>query len=305
MTTSETAQPEILDNSGLTTEARGQWAQARRRFFKDKLAILGLILFSAIILGSLLEAILNPHGYMDLTTDYNQPPSWHHLFGTTTIGIDLFSASMKGVLQDIEIAFIVAIMSVVIGTTVGALAGYYGGKIDTILMRIVDLILVVPGLAILIVLSNQISGKGNASLLLALLLGALSWTYISRLVRAEFLSLRERVFVEAARALGADNRRIIFKHLVPNCIGTITVNATLTVAGAILLESTLSFLGLGLVPPEVSLGMLVQQGQAAATTQWWQFVFPASILLLIILSVFFIGDGLQSALDPRKNRVRA
>jgi peptide/nickel transport system permease protein len=305
MTTSEAAKPEILDDSGLTTESRGQWAQARHRFFKDKLAIFGLVLFTVIILGSVLEAILNPHGYMDLTADYNQPPSWHHLFGTTSIGIDLFSAAMKGVLQDIEIAFIVAIMSVVIGTTVGALAGYYGGKIDTILMRIVDLILVVPGLAILIVLLKPDLGQGKRVTPTGFAPRCVVWTYIARLVRAEFLSLRERVFVEAARALGADNRRIIFKHLVPNCIGTITVNATLTVAGAILLESTLSFLGLGLVPPEVSLGMLVQQGEQAATTQWWQFVFPASILLLIILSVFFIGDGLQSALDPRKNRVRA
>ena len=294
-----------LDNSGMSGESRSQWALARRRFFHDRLAIFGLSIFSLIIIGSIAEIILNPAGYQDLTGDYNQAPSWHHLFGTTTIGIDLFSACMKGVLQDLQIALIVSVMSVVLGTTVGALAGYYGGKVDTFLMRLVDLLLVVPVLAILIVLSNQISGKGNASLYLAFLLGALSWTYIARLVRAEFLSLRERTFVEAARALGADNRRIIFRHLIPNCIGTITVNATLTIAGAILLESTLSFLGLGLVPPEVSLGMLVQQGEEAATTQWWQFAFPASILLLIILSVFFIGDGLQSALDPRKNRARS
>ena len=296
---------EVLDDSGIVGESRGQWALARRRFFKDRLALFGLSIFVIIITGSLVEIIFNPDGYKNLTTDYNQAPSWHHIFGTTTIGIDLFSACMKGVLQDIEIALIVSVMSVVLGTLVGSIAGYYGGKLDTFLMRLVDLILVVPGLAILIVLSNQISGQGNASIYLAFLLGALSWTYIARLVRAEFLSLRERTFVEAARALGADNRRIIFRHLIPNCIGTITVNATLTISGAILLESTLSYLGLGLVPPEVSLGMLVQQGQEAATTQWWQFAFPASMLLLIILSVFFIGDGLQSALDPRKNRARS
>jgi ABC-type dipeptide/oligopeptide/nickel transport systems, permease components len=128
---------------------------------------------------------------------------------------------------------------------------------------------------------------------------------VARLVRADFLSLRERDFVEASRALGASNRRIIVRHMLPNALGPIIVNATITVALSIVLESTLSYIGLGIQPPNVSLGLLVDQGQDSATTEWWLFVFPVVILVVLILSIFFIGDGLREALDPKKNRVRA
>ena len=193
-------------------------------------------------------------------------------------------------------------MAMVFGTAIGAISGYFGGLLDAVLMRIVDLLLVVPLLTILIVMSNIFQNASNSPLLIALLIGALSWTYIARLVRAEFLALRERAFVEASIALGASSWRVITRHLIPNAIGTIMVNTTLTVSGAILLESTLSYLGLGIVPPAVSLGMLVQEGQGAATTSPWQFLFPAGLLLLIVLCVFAIGDGMQAAFDPRNAR---
>ena len=172
-------------------------------------------------------------------------------------------------------------------------------------MRFVDLVLVIPVLAILILLANKLAKESNNWFGLAIIIGAFSWTYVARLVRADFLSLRERDFVEASRALGATNRRIIVRHMLPNAFGPIIVNATLTVALSIMLESTLSFLGLGVQPPNVSLGLLVDQGQDSATTEWWLFVFPVVFLIILILSIFFVGDGLREAFDPKKSRVRA
>jgi peptide/nickel transport system permease protein len=172
-------------------------------------------------------------------------------------------------------------------------------------MRFVDLVLVIPILAILIVLAHKLTKQSDNWFGLAVIIGILSWTYVARLVRADFLSLRERDFVEASRALGATNKRIIVKHMLPNAVGPIIVNATLTVALSIILETTLSFLGLGVQPPGVSLGLLVSQGQDSATTEWWLFVFPVVFLIILILSIFLIGDGLREAFDPKKSRVRA
>jgi len=196
-------------------------------------------------------------------------------------------------------------MATLIGVTIGAIAGYYRGWIDSALMRFVDLVLVIPVLAILIVLAHRLTKQSDNWLGLAIIIGILSWTYVARLVRADFLSLRERDFVEASRALGASNKRIIVKHMLPNAVGPIIVNATLTVALSIILETTLSYLGLGVQPPGVSLGLLVNQGQDSATTEWWLFVFPVVFLIVLILSIFLIGDGLREAFDPKKSRVRA
>jgi len=279
-----------------------QWSIAMRRFRKDKMAMTGIAVFLFILIVALIQTTVDPTGWKTLSTDFYQSPSWHHPFGTSDTGLDLFSACLKGALQDLIVALIVSSMSMVIGTAVGAIAGYFGGLLDATLMRFVDLLLVVPLLTILIVMSNLFQNASNSPLLIALLIGFLSWTYISRLVRAEFLALRERPFVEASIALGASSWRVITRHLIPNAIGTIMVNTTLTVSGAILLESTLSYLGLGIVPPAVSLGMLVQEGQGAATTSPWQFLFPAGLLLTIVLCVFAIGDGMQTAFDPRNAR---
>jgi len=164
-------------------------------------------------------------------------------------------------------------------------------------------LLMLAALAVLLVLANTLS---NANYFwIALVVAAVLWTYLARLVRGTFLSLREHDYIVAARAIGARDRRIIFRHMIPNAAGPIVVNATLTVANAILIESALSFLGLGIQPPEVSLGSLINSGQGAATTEWWLFAFPSAVLVLIILAVNFVGDGLRDALDPRQRRVRA
>jgi ABC-type dipeptide/oligopeptide/nickel transport system permease subunit len=285
--------------------ARGQWAMVVHRFLHNGQAMTGLVGFFLMLVVSGIYTALHPNQYAALSIAFNQGPSAAHIFGTNSIGIDMLAQILKGVLQDVQVAVLVAAISVVVGTLVGAVAGYYGGKIDNVLMRFVDLVLVIPVLVVLIMLSQIVAQKANNWFYLAIIIGALSWTYIARLVRAEFLSLRERDFIEASRALGASDWRIISRHMIPNAIGPIIVNATITVAGAIVLEATLSYLGLGIQPPAVSLGLLIEQGQNSATTEYWLFVYPAAFLLALIVSVFFIGDGLRAALDPRKNRVRA
>jgi ABC-type dipeptide/oligopeptide/nickel transport system permease subunit len=221
-----------------------------------------------------------------------------HPFGTDLIGHDMLAQVMAGTLTSLEVALLVAAISTVIGTVVGALAGYYGGIIDQALMRLTDLVLIVPLIAILLVLANKFSKQANSQLFIGLLLALLFWTYLARLIRGTFLSLREREFIEAEHAIGASTWRIILRHMVPNAAGSIVVNATLTVAGAILIEASLSFLGLGIQPPHVDLGSLIAAGEGAATTLPWLFYFPAAFLVLAILVVNFIGDGLRDALDP-------
>ena len=287
-------------------KARGQWGTAFRRLLRSPRAMFGAIVFSAIMLVSFFYSQFHPHQYSDLNQlQILKSPTWAHPFGTNVVGTDIFSMVMKGSLQDVKVAVVVALMSTFIGLLIGATAGFYGGIVDSILMRFTDFVLVVPVLVILSLLSNQLVGSSGNWLALAVLIGSLGWTYIARLVRANFLQLRELEFVEASRALGASDFRIITRHLLPNSIGPIVVNATLTVAGAIGLEATLSFIGLGIHAPAVSLGLMINQGQDLADPFWWLFIWPCAFLLVMIMCVFFIGDGLSNALDPRKNRVRS
>jgi peptide/nickel transport system permease protein len=293
------------DAYGMSGEAKSQWRILLGRFLHQRMGMIGLCVFALLAISSVLVGHFWQYSYTSITNNLNDPPSWSNPFGTNAIGNDMFAQVMAGVEKDIEIALTVAAMATLIGVTIGAIAGFYRGWVDSLLMRFVDLVLVLPVLAVLIVLANKLSKESDNWLGLAIIIGLLSWTYVARLVRADFLSLRERDFVEASRALGATNRRIIVKHMLPNAVGPIIVNATLTVALSIIFESTLSFLGLGVQPPNVSLGLLVDQGQDSATTEWWLFVFPVVFLIILILSIFLIGDGLREAFDPKKSRVRA
>jgi peptide/nickel transport system permease protein len=201
------------------------------------------------------------------------------------------------------VALIVAVVSTTIGTVIGACAGYFGSWIDNLLMRFTDLILTLPLLAVLLVASNKF-GSGN-QYHVALILAFLLWTGIARVVRGIFLSLREKEYVEAAKAAGAGDVRIIFRHMLPNAMGPIIVNMTLIVAGAILIEAALSFLGFGIKPPTPALGSLISDGQNEMQTAWWLVVFPGIAIMVIVLCINFIGDGLRDALDPTQRRVRA
>lgn len=223
-----------------------------------------------------------------------------HPFGQDTIGKDMFAQVMRGTQVSMMIVFVVGIVSTVLGTLIGAVAGYVGGVVDAILMRFTDLFIIVPLLLFAAIVAHTFSNGGP--LVLALTLGTLSWTSLARLVRGEVLSLREREFVEAAKVAGASTPRIIVRHILPNTIGVITVSATLTMSVTILLETSLSYLGLGVQSPDVSLGQLIEEYQSAFTTRPWLFWWPGVFIVLIALSVNFIGDGLRDAFDPRQRR---
>lgn len=222
-----------------------------------------------------------------------------HPFGQDNVGKDFFALVMRGTQRSLIIALVVGLVSTLIGTAIGAAAGYFRGWIESLLMRLTDLLIVIPLLVLAAVL-GQISG--GSIWLLALMLGVVTWTGLARLVRGEVLSLREREFVAAARAVGTSPWRIIVKHILPNTLGTIIVSATLSIAAAILLETSLSFLGFGVQPPDTSLGVLINTYQASFTSRPWLFWWPGIFILGIALSVNFIGDGLRDAFDPRQNR---
>ena len=223
-----------------------------------------------------------------------------HPFGTDMIGVDYFALVMRGGQQSVMVMVIVGLLGVSIGTTIGAIAGYYGGIVDAILMRVTDMFLVTPTIVIGAVIGFRF---GNLGVLpLAVMLGFFAWMGLARFVRTEFLTLREREFVDAARVAGASDRRIIFKHILPNAMGVIIVAGTLLLSGAILIESALSFLGFGVQAPDVSLGLLISEYQDTFSTSPWLFWWPGALIVTIALCVNFIGDGLRDAFDPRQRR---
>jgi peptide/nickel transport system permease protein len=207
---------------------------------------------------------------------------------------------MRGAQRSLLVMFIIGAIAATLGTIIGSIAGYFRGWVDAILMRLVDFIITIPVIIIGSVIGFHFGNKGAA--FLALLLGLFSWTGLSRLVRGEFLTLREREFVDASRVAGASNRRIIFKHILPNAVGVIIVSVTLLMSGAILLETALSYLGFGVTSPDVSLGLLISNYQDAFTTRPWLFWYPGIFIIVIALCINFIGDGLRDAFDPRQRR---
>lgn len=288
---------------GLTVEARSQFRMIVERFVHHRVALVSLGVFVALILFGMIGPMFWSTNYTAITPDFATAPSGAHPFGTDLIGHDLLAQVMEAESTSVKTAILVAVVSTLIGTAIGALAGYYGKWADALLMRFTDLVLAVPLLAILLVIANTASKHANSWFFIALVIALVIWTYLARLVRGSFLSLREREFVEAAHAIGAKDSRIIMRHMLPNAMGPIIVNGTLTVANAMLLESFLSFLGLGIQPPEVSLGNLISNGQGAATVLPWLFFIPSGFLILTILAVNFIGDGLRDAFDPQQ-RIR-
>jgi peptide/nickel transport system permease protein len=292
--------------SGVEVTARSQWAYVRMRFLRHRLAVASLIVLVLIGLVGVFAPQLAPYGYDEQNLDLGiQSPTlegWH-LFGTDQLGRDYLSRVMYGIRTSLWVAIFVALVSTAIGTTVGALAGYYSGHVDNVLMRFTDLILTLPGLAVLLTASVFL-GSGEP-LKIGLILAFLFWTAVARIVRGLFLSLREREFVEAAKAAGASDLRIIVRHMLPNCLGPIIVNTTLVIAAAILVEAALSFLGFGIQPPHAALGKLVAEGQGEGFELWWLVTFPGLVIVLIALCVNFVGDGLRDAFDPTQRRTRA
>ena len=296
--------------SGIDVQARSQWSYARMRFFRHRLAVASLAVLVLIGFVGVFATQLAPYGYDEIPLDtiiesQNRSPTFEdwHLFGTDQLGRDQLSRVMFGIRTSLWVALLVSLLSTAFGTTVGAVAGYYGGRVDNVLMRFTDLILTLPGLAVLLT-ASVFFGSGEP-LKIGVILACLFWTAIARIVRGLFLSLREKEFVEAAKAAGASDLRIIVRHILPNCLGPILVNATLVVAAAILVEAALSFLGFGIQPPNAALGKLIADGQAEGLELWWLVTFPGLVIVIIALCVNFVGDGLRDALDPTQRRVRA
>jgi ABC-type dipeptide/oligopeptide/nickel transport system permease subunit len=290
-----------------------------RRFLRHKAAMISVVVFVLVIVVAFTSVGLDvgplqiPGWWMWQYSDIPQPVNGTvptlslfppglgtHPFGQDTIGKDMFAQVMRGTQVSLMIVFVVGIVSTALGTVIGAVAGFFGGWVDSVLMRLTDLFIIVPLLLFAAIVAHTFSSAGPVAL--ALTLGTLSWTSLARLVRGEVLSLREREFVEAARVAGASNSRIIFRHILPNTIGVITVSATLTMSVTILLETSLSFLGLGVHAPDVSLGQLIEAYQTSFTTRPWLFWWPGVFIIIIALTINFIGDGLRDAFDPRQKR---
>lgn len=285
-----------------TVAERKQWQLILRRFLRHRLAVASIVVLALVVL----IAYVGPHFWQysptETTSEFRTGPSLQHPFGTDDAGFDYMARVFRGTQQSLKIAFIVAILSTGIGAPYGALSGLVGGKVDAFMMRFCDLLLVLP---LLVVAAALASGhQGDTVLLVALILGLLGWPVNARQVRGVVLGLREQEFVEAARAMGAGTWRIVFRHLLPNATGTILVQATLDIAAAILLEAALSFLGLGVQAPDTSLGQLIGQARNSVDTLPWLFYLPGVVIILIALTINFIGDGLRDAFDPRQTRQR-
>jgi ABC-type dipeptide/oligopeptide/nickel transport system permease subunit len=292
--------------TGVEVEARSQWSYAARRFLRHRLAMASLFVLLAFGGVALLAEQIAPYGYDQLDLlNLNKSPTTQdkHYFGTDQLGRDYFSRVVFGVRTSLWVALVVALLSTAIGTGIGAIAGYFGGWIDNLLMRLTDLVITVPGLAVLLVAAAYF-GQGKP-IRVAVILALLFWTGIARIVRGVFLSLREKEYVEAAKASGSGDARIILRHMIPNTMGPIIVNATLVVAAAILIEAALSFLGFGVQPPTPALGKLISDGQDVGLNYWWLITFPGLVIVVIALAVNFVGDGLRDALDPTQKRIRA
>ena len=311
-------------------EGLSQGQIVRRRFFRHRAAVIALVAFASIILFVMtsLDSKMGPiriPGWWKWTVEdipelrYEDCPGGTtgcptlslnptssnfglgtHPFGQDDIGRDYFALVMNGARRSLMIMFVIGTVAGFIGVVVGSISGFYGKKVDAVLMRLVDFIQTVPSIIIAAVIGKAAGKVGP--LYLALFLGILGWTGLARLVRAQFLSLREMEFVDAARVAGASNLRITFKHILPNAVGQIIVVITLIMAGAILTETALSYLGFGVVAPDVSLGLLISQYESSFTTRPWLFWWPGFFIISIALCVNFIGDGLRDAFDPRQRR---
>ncbi|BBY14762.1 ABC transporter permease [Mycolicibacterium litorale] len=269
-----------------------------RRFLRNRPAVGALLLLVLMFVGCYLLPPLLPYSYTDL--DYyalQQPPTTDHWFGTNALGQDVFAQTLRGMQKSMLIGVAVAFISTIIAATVGAIAGYFGGWRDRALMWLVDLLLVVPSFILIAIVTPRTRDSGTIMWLI-LLLAAFSWMISSRIVRGLTMSLRDREFVVAARYMGVPHWRIIVRHILPNVASILIIDTALNVGLAVLAETGLSFLGFGVQRPDVSLGTLIADGTGSVTTFPWVFLFPAGVLVLIVLCANLVGDGLRDALDP-------
>jgi peptide/nickel transport system permease protein len=301
---------QVLVPGAQEAPARSQWQLFLRRFLRHRLAVLSLLILVVLYLLVSFPHVTAPYPLNPRTLAPTAGPTAKHLLGSDDLGRDQLTRIIYAAHISMTIGLLVAIFSSVIGTLIGAAAGYFGGWVDQALMRLTDLFLIVPGIAVIAMaqqgLENKslpLVGRVSSTTLIISILSVLFWQPIARVVRGLFLSIKEKEFVEAAKASGARSGRIMFRHILPNIIGPIVVNTTLVVAAAILLESSLSYLGFGVKPPAVSLGsMLSDAEQWVGTKNAYLIYFPGLILLIVVLCVNFLGDGLRDAFDPQSKR---
>lgn len=272
------------------------------RFRRHRMAMFGaitlILLFAYAFVGGLYftEARAN---YTD-TSQRLSPPSWEHPFGTDTVGRDILARTVQGGRVSLMIGLTAAMLEIILGVLIGAIAGFRGGAVDSVLMRFTEAMLIIPSLFLLIVMAQVVGGSVG---FIVIILGLTSWMFVARIVRAEFLSLKENEFILAARSIGTPTSQIIFKHILPNCMAPIVVAATLAVAAAILAEAYISFLGMGVQPPTATWGNMLDGSYNYIETAPWLWIFPGLLILLTVLSINFVGDGLRDALDPRSRNI--
>ena len=278
-----------------------------KRFRRHRLALAGIVVLGFMILVAIFANQLKPYDPNAIDNVHwlgtpLAPGVAHHVLGTDEVGRDLLSRLMFGARISLTVGISATLMEIIIGTILGAIAGYYGGWVDYVIMRITDVFLSIPLLPLLLVLTAIVAASSSKASLsfgvIVIVIGALIWPSAARLVRAQFLSLREREYTEAARAVGNNDARIIFRHLLPNAMAPLIVQATLDVANVIVLESTISFLGFGIQPPTASWGNMLASAQSNLEIAWWVAMFPGLLILVTVLAINYIGDGLRDALDP-------
>jgi peptide/nickel transport system permease protein len=297
-TTEEEIEPLLELTPALVQKRRSQVRIIFDRFIRNRAALVGAAFLILLFLFCFLGPTISGHNQPDVIhpTDASQAPSLRYPFGTDDVGRDQFARAMAGGQVSLLVGLTSMLMAIVFGIGIGSLAGYYGGIVDNILMRLTDVVLAVPLYLLLFVLSATFSDGSPRSVIF--LIAIFGWTYAARLVRGEFLSLKEREYVLAARTIGARNFRIMFRHILPNAAGPIIVNATLLVGANIILESVLSYFGFGLHPPTSSWGNMIADGQALYELAPWLVFAPGLLIFATVLSFNLVGDGLRDALDP-------
>lgn len=283
------------------TEGASLWADAWRRLAQNRMAVIATIIFGVILLLCFIGPLLfaqHSGETNDLANTFKKP-SISHWFGTDDLGRDLFVRTLEGGRISLAVGFLATAVSLLIGVVYGSMAGYIGGRTDAFLMRIVDILYSLPFTIFVILLMVMF---GRNFILLFVAIGFVEWLTMARIVRAQIMALKDTEFVEAARALGYGNLRIIFGHLLPNILGPVIIYASLTVPAVMLLEAVLSFLGLGVQPPMSSWGLLIKDGAEKIDVYPWLLIFPALFFSATLFSLNFIGDGLRDALDPKSSK---
>lgn len=316
MAPTSTITPELPVNDLTAREVLTPARMAWRRFRRHRMAMFGLALLILLLLYVTLGSLVFTEKY----ANYNdiaiklRPPSAAHPFGTDAVGRDVLARTIYGGQISLVIGLAAVAVALVVGITIGALSGYYGGPIDSILMRITEAMLCIPQLFLLIIAAKFLSGKipnfhvlgremNGGVIIIVVIIGLDSWMYLARIVRSQFLSLKQRDFVLAAHCVGAPNTAIMFRHILPNTAAPIIVNATLGVAAAILTEAYISFLGLGVRQPTATWGNMLEDTNKFLDTAPWLWLFPGLLILLTVLAINFVGDGLRDALDPQSRPV--